>query len=267
MPDPALDDVETFLNTKPDLAGCLGAALRQAFDEIIDCERTGRFRVEQLEKTEKTYIGTKIEILIRNALGLPRGNVLDNLIAGHEVDTKYSLTGGWMIPNEARGEICLLIEGNDNSGTLSAGLLRMTPEVLTPGKNQDGKGSVSSVGKKNIRWLVRNSQIPRNFLLDLDDTMRAAILGPSAAKHRIQALFRNVTGKVIPRTAIQQVGRSRDSLKRAREAKAALAPEGYEVLCATYLADREQMARYGVKEPKGDDWISVQGNKDTDHGA
>jgi Restriction endonuclease NaeI len=41
--------------------------LRQAIDEVIDSYRSSRFTVAELEKTEKTYLGTKIEILLRKA--------------------------------------------------------------------------------------------------------------------------------------------------------------------------------------------------------
>ncbi|WP_205982647.1 NaeI family type II restriction endonuclease, partial [Pseudomonas viridiflava] len=93
--------------------------------------RTGRFQIEQLEKTEKTYIGTKVEIVLRAELELERGRVLDNLICGHEVDTKCSIRAEWMIPREAVGQICLLVAGDDNLGTFVTGLLRMTEDVVT----------------------------------------------------------------------------------------------------------------------------------------
>ncbi|WP_035354680.1 NaeI family type II restriction endonuclease [Edaphobacter aggregans] len=40
--------------------------LRRAIDEVIDSARSNRFTLIEIEKTEKTYIGTKIEILLRN---------------------------------------------------------------------------------------------------------------------------------------------------------------------------------------------------------
>ena len=148
--DAALQAVIDFLKTRADLVEIVGNALRQSFDEVIDGPRTGRYRIEELEKTEKTYIGTKVEIILRNELALPRGAILDNLIAGNEVDTKFSLKGNWMIPREAVGQICLLVEGSDNAGIFSVGLMRMVPSVLTNGANQDGKKSVSAVGKAHI---------------------------------------------------------------------------------------------------------------------
>ena len=47
--------------------------LRRAIDEVIDSARSNRFTLIEIEKTEKTYIGTKIEILLRNHLGMSKG--------------------------------------------------------------------------------------------------------------------------------------------------------------------------------------------------
>ena len=41
---------------------------RAAIDEVIDTARSGRFYFTELEKTEKTYLGTKFEILLRDWL-------------------------------------------------------------------------------------------------------------------------------------------------------------------------------------------------------
>ena len=256
--DYPLQEVLSFLRSKTDLTATIAKGLRQSFDEVIDGQRTGRFRLEQLEKTEKTYIGTKVEIVIRSELDLERGSKLDNLIAGHEVDTKFSLSGDWMIPREAIGQICLLIKGDDNSGIFSAGLLRMAPEVLNIGANQDGKTTVSAAGKKKIDWLVHNQAMHRNFLLDIDDETREIILSQVSGKQRIISLFKNVTGKIIPRSAIVQVGQAKDPLKRAREAKAPLASQGFQILCATYARDRAEFNRHGFSDFKDDDWLSIR---------
>jgi hypothetical protein len=256
--DAALEAVINFFKGRADLVDVIGRALRQSFDEVIDGPRTGRYRIEELEKTEKTYIGTKVEIILRNELALPRGSVLDNLIAGHEVDTKFSLSGNWMIPREAVGQICLLVEGSDNAGTFSVGLLRMVPLVLTNGANQDGKKSVSAVGKTSIQWLIRNEVLPPNFLLRLPDDVRSRIMSRSSGVQRVKELFVSVTDVIIPRTAIEQVARQKDPLKRARAMKAALAADGFKVLCATYETDREEFRRNGFDEFQKDDWLSLR---------
>jgi len=77
------------------------ALLRQAIDEVIDPARSKRFTLEEIDKTEKTYLGTKIEILLRNYLDVERGPPLDLLIDGVPVDVKNTIRKAWTIPNEA----------------------------------------------------------------------------------------------------------------------------------------------------------------------
>jgi len=256
--DDALEEVRVFLSERSDLEQVIGEGLRKSFDEVIDGPRTGRYRIEQLEKTEKTYIGTKVEIVLRNELELERGIVLDNLICNHEVDTKFSLTGGWMIPREAVGEICLLIEGSDNSEIFRVGLLRTIPDVLTNGANQDGKKSVSAAGKNRITWLVQKAAMPRNFLLHLNNADRERIMSHSSGMQRVKELFKSVTGQIIPRTAIEQVAQQKDPMRRARQMKEKLANEGFQVLCATYETDRAEFRRHGFTVVSGDEWLSIR---------
>jgi len=92
------------------------AMLRQAIDEVIDTARSKRFTLSELEKTEKTYLGTKVEILLRNALGAERGRHMDLTIDGVEVDVKNTIGSAWTIPNEALGHVCILISTNGSFG-------------------------------------------------------------------------------------------------------------------------------------------------------
>lgn len=255
--DQALCEVRDFLCERPDLLGIVGRAIRKSFDEVIDGPRTGRYRIEQLEKTEKTYIGTKVEIVLRTELGLERGHVLDNLIRGYEVDTKFTVGSTWMIPREAMNQLCLLAAGDDNNGRCGLGILRMVPEVLTNGANQDGKKSVSAHGRGQITWLAQGP-MPRNFMLDLPEDARATIMSASSGRQAIWELFRNATGRLIPRSVIEQVAQQKDAAKRARESKAVLAKEGIQVLCATYKEDRAEFVRHGFTQFNGDDWLSIR---------
>ncbi len=237
----------------------LGDSLRRSLDEVIDGARTGRYCVEQLEKTEKTYIGTKVEIVLRFAFDLGRGKKLDNLIAGHEVDTKFSLTGQWMIPPEAVNEVCWVVSADDARGTFSAGLIRTSLDVLTAGANQDKKRTLCAAGKLRIHWLVRDGPLPQNFLLNLSDEVRQKVLSPRSGKQRLLALFEHVNDRLIPRSALLQVAQLRgDPLRRAREAKATLAARGLKVLCATYAVERAEIVAQGYPNPADDDWLSVR---------
>jgi len=49
----------------------MGAAIRGALDMLLDGQHTGRYRWEQLHKTEKTYAGTLIEIAWPGPSGWP----------------------------------------------------------------------------------------------------------------------------------------------------------------------------------------------------
>jgi hypothetical protein len=256
--DVPLESVAQFLLAKKDLLEVVSQGLRQSFDEVIDGARTGRYSIDQLEKTEKTYIGTKVEIILRHKLSLKRGIKLDNLICDHEVDTKFSLTGNWMIPSEAIDHLCILVSGSDKSEKFSIGLLRMTLDNLTPGENRDKKRHVSAAGKKRIYWLIQNTQMIPNFLMKLPDPTRELILSKTSGVQRMKALFTNVTEQLIPRIAIEQVAQQKDPLKRAREMKDILIKEGYRVLCATYEIDKKHFISNGFPSHKDDDWLSLK---------
>ena len=106
---------------------------------LLDGQHTGRYRWEQLHKTEKTHAGTLVEIALARALRLADGTTLDYTIAGTDVDCKFSYRrGGWMIPPEADGKLLLLVQASDEDGTWSAGLLRATPENLSS-RGQPGR--------------------------------------------------------------------------------------------------------------------------------
>ena len=108
--------------------------IRKAVDEVIDAPRTNRFTLSDTEKTEKTYLGTKIEILIRSHLGLPKGRVLDLAIGGVETDIKNTMGSNWTIPMEAFGHPCLLLRENEKTATCSVGLSLHGMHISTPAR-------------------------------------------------------------------------------------------------------------------------------------
>lgn len=121
----------------------LRSFFRSAIDEVIDTGRTGRYFLSDLEKTEKTYLGTKFEILLRDWLQVPKGVKLDFLIGGQEVDVKSTTGGksGWMIPLEAIGELLILLRVNEDASTCAVGLVRARQEYLRSSENRDKKTS------------------------------------------------------------------------------------------------------------------------------
>jgi hypothetical protein len=210
-----------------------GTVFRQALDEVLDGARTGRWMIEDLSKTEKTYVGTKVEILLRAALNLAQGVVLDFLIAGHEVDCKFSIGGtGWMIPIEAQDRLCLLLSANEVSARFSVGLLRCHLDRLNA-PNRDGKRSINKAGRNDIVWVFRDSPMPENLLRRLPEATIARIFahaGRRDGQARIDELFRLVQARIIRREVTVTVARQLDGMKRARDSRLRLRPEGIVVL-------------------------------------
>ena len=100
----------------------MAAAIRGALDMLLDGQHTGRYRWEQLHKTEKTHAGTLVEIALARSLRLADGTALDYTIAGTDVDCKFShRLGGWMIPPEADRQLMLLVQASDEDGSLVGG--------------------------------------------------------------------------------------------------------------------------------------------------
>src|SRR3954447_21911341 len=138
--DPDLDEVVAELERLDTDGSRFAQVLRDTLDQLYDGQRTGRYRWDQLHKTEKTHCGTLVEINLHRAFEFEDGTVLDYRIAGVDVDCKYSQSlGGWMIPPEAHGHLCLVVWADDGQAVWSAGLVRTTIERLNTGGNRDRK--------------------------------------------------------------------------------------------------------------------------------
>lgn len=254
--DDQLGRVVNFFLQQNGFAAQAAETLRRALDEVIDGMRTGRWSVDALEKTEKTYIGTKVEILFKFDFELPDGKTLDASIQGEEVDIKCTVLKDWMIPREAVGKLCLLVRIDDNISRFWIGLVRASPDVLRKAPNRDGKLSISSDGKRSIRWLVKEGVLPSNFLAQLDDDTRQRIFSHSSGQLRVTELFRLVQGKIIPRVAIETVARQKDPMKRMRDARKALRREGILVL-GHQGEDPKIATKLGCPTPRKGEAISV----------
>jgi hypothetical protein len=78
--------------------------LRRTYDMLLDGQHTGRYRWDQLYKTEKTHFGTLVEINLQREFGFADGVTMDFAIEGVDVDCKYSQNiAEWMIPPEVNG--------------------------------------------------------------------------------------------------------------------------------------------------------------------
>jgi len=234
------------------LAQEVPALLREVVDDVIQTPRTGRRSYDELEKTEKTYIGTRVEIMLRALLSLPRGR-LDAVVAGHDTDIKHTMGNNWMIPGEAIGHPCILVAAYENRSRCYLGLIVARPEYLTAGANRDAKRSVSAAGFQHIRWIFADHPYPPNFWRTVSPDAVDRIFAGNSGNARVMALFREVQGVPISRETVQGVARQKDFMRRIRSddgrgTRDRLAAEGILLLSSTY--DGPLMRQLGL--PEGD---------------
>jgi hypothetical protein len=240
-------------------------ALRRTYDMLLDGQHTGRYRWDQLAKTEKTHFGTLAEINLQRAFGFADGQAMDFAIRGIDVDCKFSQDpGDWMIPPEATGHVILGLWASDDQGLWSLGLIRATNDVLTTATgNRDRKRWLSPHGKASVTWLYKNKKLPDNALLripphDVDRIFNCSAYG----NKRVDMLFRLATRRIISRTVVATVAQQEDYMKRVRGnggSRSSLAPEGI-VIFGHYDNHRHVAAqlRLPVPVPGSGESVSVR---------
>lgn len=207
--------------------------LRRAIDEVIDSPRTGRLTLSDVEKTEKTYLGTKVEILLRAHLNLPKGRLLDLSLGGVETDIKNTIGGNWAIPTEAVSHPCVLVKENEKKAICSVGIIIAHEAYLNPGNNKDSKRGFSALSLQHAWWLLKDHPYPANFWEGMPLSQRDTIMNAGGGSLRVAALFRAVQNTPISRTIVQAVGQQDDYMKRIRRnggARDVLAPEQIAIL-------------------------------------
>lgn len=273
--DLELEEIAFWFSTQRNLDNRFAQVFRRSIDEVLDGQRTGRYDlyvaegIGRVEKTEKTYLGTKVEIVARAEFDLGHGDPMDYMINGVNVDAKFTMGNNWAIPKEAVGHICLLMTANDNTGIFRVGLLRTTEAVLNAGANGDGKRGISLEGKSKIRWLVQNGKLPKNFLLELKKKEPHILnkiwqhksstqnISGSGGQPRVNELFRLLPGELIDRTTVITVAMQHDGPKRVRDARIHLRPEGFIIL--GHLKPAPQIAEdLGLPVPSKGSWVSAR---------
>ena len=241
------------------------ALLRQSIDEVIDTPRSRRFLFSDLEPTEKTYLGTKIEILLRNHLKLDPGLRLDVLIDGVEVDIKNTSGRNWMIPKEAIGHPCILIRTDERRAKCWFGLVVIHAEILRLGLNQDKKSSISASNFQHIHWLLYEHDYPINFWEKVTPQVMKAVTAPRSGTGRLAELFRHFMRRPIERQVILALAPQKDTLKRLRKnggARDKLQKEGIALLSGKYHS--HIIAVLGLPECSPTEFISVKPSSEGD---
>jgi hypothetical protein len=233
--------------------------IRTAIDEVIDAPRTNRFTLDETEKTEKTYLGTKIEILLRSHLRLPKGSVLDLNVGGTEVDIKNTMGGNWSIPVENVGYPAILIRSKESTAQCDVGLVVVKDEYLNPGQNRDSKRGISAVGATNIWWILSRHPYPPNFWEVLPKPERDKIMAAGGGTQRLAALFERIQKRPISRNQVQAVSQQHDYMKRIRRnggARDFLAPKGIALLWGR--GDRDLIAQLRLGPVGDEEFISYR---------
>ena len=267
-PDAELDAVEAELYRLDSTGDQVATVLRDTLDQLYDGQRTGRWKYDQLHKTEKTYMGTRVEINLHRQFGFADGDATDYRIAGIEVDCKYSMTyGGWELPPEAIGHLCLLITASDEASSWSAGLIRVREEYLRDRRNRDSKRQLSAAARSRIRQLwPRHGHLAENIFLHMDPRDRERVFGAKARRGtqhgqaKTNELFRTVQRRIVRRAEVATVAQQDDFMKRARGnggARTALQAEGILVL-GHQDNDPLVAAALGLPVPRKGEFVSAR---------
>lgn len=242
------------------LASKFAVMLRQCVDDVIMTPKTGRRSYDELEKTEKTYIGTRVEIELRAMLSLPKGK-LDTVILGHDVDIKNTMGSNWMIPTEAVDHPCILVAADEVRATCFLGLIMACPEYLTLGQNKDSKKSISALGFANIFWLLLDHPYPPNFWRTVPPDVIERIFAGKSGNQRMANLFREVQREPITRDVVEAVAQQQDFMRRIRSdngrgTRDHLAREGILLLSGHY--DGPLITALGLPECSGSEFVSYR---------
>lgn len=265
--DPSLEEViAALLSADPD-GRRASRVFRATFDQLYDGQRTGRFSWNQLHKTEKTHFGTLIEINLRREFDdvIDDGDLLDYLVAGHEVDCKYSFkVGGWMIPPECVGHLVIVCTANDQSSEWALGVVRASVDHIHQSTNRDGKATLNAVGRSAIRWLHWGAEMPPNALLAIDPDLALRLTDssrPGKGQQRLNDLFRSVQGVRISRNIIATVAQQDDFMKRVRAnggSRTHLAKDGIVILGGDYSTHLRIADELGTDIPEPGEMVSVR---------
>lgn len=261
MDDEELEIVINAIQTLDPTGERIAMVIRQTLDQLYDGQHTGRYRWDQLHKTEKTHCGTLIEINLHREFQFEDGDKMDYRIGGVDVDCKYSQTmGAWMIPNEAMGHLCLVLWADDQQSIWSVGVVRISDDILTRGGNRDSKRTITAAGRERIQWIFRDAQLPPNILLQLPRDIVENVMALPSGQKRIDQIFRIAQCQRIGRGVIATLGQQEDYMKRVRGnggSRSRLKPEG--IIILGHYEEHKSIARgLGVPIPARGESVSVR---------
>lgn len=218
----------------------LGHIIRSAIDYVIDAPTLHRYSIQEIDPDEKTAIGKRIERLMKYEFNLPKGTILDVVLANEEVDIKTTMGKNWMFSKSSHGKINLLIAYDESKATYRLGLAYVEEDQLGA-QNRDRKQSLTAEHKANIFWIFKDIPYPPNFLAGLPKDHFKKIISHKTGMKRVIELLRLTNRKAIPRHVICSVANQKDPMRRIRSnggARDLLWEEGILVLSGAYECDR-----------------------------
>lgn len=258
--DEELEEVAVELRQLDPDGSRWASVFRHTYDVIYNGHETGRYKWDQLMKTEKTHFGTLFEILAQREFEFEGGDATDYRIAGHEVDAKWSQSlNGWMLPPEVFDKLALVATANDQESWWSLGIVRVSEDARREKSNRDKKTQLNGIGRAMIHWIWDSAPLRPNVLLQLASDDVDELLRLQSGSKRVARLFRLAEGQIVNRMAVATVARQLDHQKRLRGnggARDLLAPNGYLILSGAYHQDIAR--RLGIPIPLRDEYVSVR---------
>ena len=239
----------------------MAAAIRGALDMLLDGQHTGRYRWDQLHKTEKTHAGTLVEIALARALRLADGTTLDYTIAGADVDCKFSYRlGGWMIPPEADGKLLLLGPGQRRGRHLVGRAAPRRRGEPAPGRQPGWQAGPQRPRPHGGALAARPGPAAGERADQVARTRCGGDLRLPSGQQRVNELFRRAQRMRVSRTVVATVAMQDDYMKRVRGgggARDQLRAEGI-VIFGDYAGDQVLASALGLPRPGPGEFVSAR---------
>jgi hypothetical protein len=196
--------------------------------------------MSELDSIEKTFVGLKIEHVVRDMLDVPKG-LRDLVIDGIDVDIKNTIGDTWMIPPETyrTEDACLVIASEETTHRCWMGLM-LARDAYLNAPNRDQKRGVRSGAFRNILWLVEGAQYPKSHWANIDMDRFREIRKIRGGKNRAVAFFSENLRLPVHRVVIQSLLLQHDYMKRLRQnggARDVLRAQGIALLSGIYDSD------------------------------
>ncbi|MFF9803006.1 NaeI family type II restriction endonuclease [Streptomyces rochei] len=239
----------------------IARAVRAAFDDALDGPRTGRYRIAELQKPEKIYLGLLVERSVVNALALRRvdSDAPANLLLPDDVRVAFSFSaafGGWVFSQEHIGQLVLLLHADDESNRWSLGVIRLREDLLARGGNRDNKRRLAAQHRGEIVWLYRDASLPANALAELPPADVQRIL-KELPRSRVAALMRTAQGMILSTNNVETISMG-DPYRRVREARDQLAQDGIIVLSGNKSGQQHLARQLGLPVPEHNEYVTAR---------